>query len=237
LDDYAFLARGALDVYAVTGDPEPLGFALELADSIVADFYDADDGTVYFTREPEAGDASGKAENGGASDSLFARPQEFTDRSTPSSLGVATETLALLDGFRTDRLFSEIAESVVTTHADRIRSSPLEHVSLVRAADRVRTGGIEVTIAADAVPDEWDETLGERYVSGALVAPRPPTDDGLDEWLDRLDLKSTPPIWANRDSESGDPTVYVCEGRVCSPAETDLDAALEWLASRATDDT
>jgi len=40
LDDYAFLARGAFDTYAATGDPEPLGFALTLADALVDDFYD-----------------------------------------------------------------------------------------------------------------------------------------------------------------------------------------------------
>jgi uncharacterized protein YyaL (SSP411 family) len=222
LDDYAFLARGALDVYAATGDPEPLGFALDLAESLVDAFYDAADGTIYFTRNPDAqGD-----------DTLFARPQEFTDRSTPSSLGVAAETLALLDGFRTDREFREIAEAVVTTHADRIRASPLEHVSLVRAAEHVETGGVEVTIAADEVPAAWRETLGERYLPGALVAPRPPTDAGLAAWLDDLGLDEAPPIWADRDALDGEPTAYVCEGFTCSPPRTDLDEALAWLADR-----
>jgi len=232
LDDYAFLARGALDVYAATGDPEPLGFALDLAESIVAEFYDADDGTIYFTRDPEADAGEGDAEAPTGDSALFARPQEFTDRSTPSSLGVAAETLALLDGFRADREFADVAETVVTTHADRIRASPLEHVSLVRAAERVETGGIEATIAADAVPDGWRETLGERYLPGALVAPRPPDEAGLDAWLDRLDMAEAPPIWAGRDAVDGGPTTYVCEGRTCSPPETDLDAALAWLAER-----
>jgi uncharacterized protein YyaL (SSP411 family) len=225
LDDHAFLARGALDVYSATGDPDALGFALDLAETVVSDFSDDADGTVYFTRDPD--------ETGGeGDDTLFARPQEFTDRSTPSSLGVAAETLALLDGFRTDRAFAEVAETVVTTHADRIRASPLEHVSLVRAADRVAAGGVEVTVAADGVPDAWRETLGERYLPGALVAPRPPTEGGLAAWLDRLDMAEAPPIWAGRDAVDGEPTAYVCEERTCSPPETDLDAALEWLAAR-----
>jgi len=51
LDDHAFLARGALDVYSVTGDPEALGFALDLAATVVSDFYDEADGTIYFTRD------------------------------------------------------------------------------------------------------------------------------------------------------------------------------------------
>ncbi|MFW5917139.1 MAG: thioredoxin domain-containing protein [Halorubrum sp.] len=238
LDDHAFLARGALDVYAVTGDPEPLGFALELAETIVAEFYDADDGTIYFTRDPEG--SNGANEGDGVTpagdDALFARPQEFTDRSTPSSLGVAAETLALLDGFRSDREFAGVAEAVVTTHADRVRASPLEHVSLVRAAERVETGGVEVTIAADAVPSAWRETLGERYLPSALVAPRPPTESGLSEWLDRLGMDEAPPIWGGRDAVDGGPTAYVCEGRTCSPPETDLEAALAWPAERLGSD-
>ena len=120
----------------------------------------------------------------------------------------------------------------MTTHADRVRGSPLEHASLVRAADVVETGGIEVTIAADEVPDEWRDTLGERYLPGALVAPRPASQAGLDEWLERLGMAEAPPIWADRDATDGEPTAYVCEGFTCSPPRTDLDAALEWLEKR-----
>jgi len=227
LDDYAFLARGALDTYAATGDPEPLGFALELSEALVDEFYDADDGTIYFTRDPDGDDR--QTDDAGP---LIARPQEFADRSTPSSLGVAAETLALLDGFRTDGRFRDIARRVVTTHADRIRGGPLEHASLLRAADLVESGGIEVTIAADEVPEEWREALGERFLPSALVAPRPATAAGLDEWLDRLDIGEAPPIWADRDAADGGPTAYVCRDFTCSPPRTDLDAALEWLETR-----
>ena len=229
LDDYAFLARAAFDVYAVSGDPEPLGFALGLAEELLDAFHDPDDDTIYFTRDPDAEPTGGRSDDRGADDNLFARPQEFTDRSTPSSLGVAVETLTVLDGFRTDRRFREVAESVLATHSDRIRASPLEHVSLVRAAERVESGGVELTIAADEMPAEWTETLGETYLPGAVVAPRPPTADGLEEWLDALGLSTAPPVWADRDAIGGEPTVYACEGFSCSPPQTDLDDALGWL--------
>ncbi len=233
LDDYAFLARGALDTYGATGDIDALAFAVALADGIVEEFYDADDGTIYFTRDVgSGGDVVGSPGSSGDG-TLFARPQEFADRSTPSSLGVAADTLAVLDGFRTDDRFRSIAEAVVRTHADRIRASPLEHVSLVRAAERVESGGIEVTIAAEEVPRAWREALGERYLPGATVAPRPPTAAELDGWLDRLGLDEAPPIWKGRDAEDGAPTVYVCEGFTCSPPRTDVDAALSWLDDRA----
>ncbi|GAB6877774.1 thioredoxin domain-containing protein [Halorubrum gandharaense] len=235
LDDYAFLARGALDTYAVTGDVEPLAFALELAEELLDAFHDEDDGTLYFTREGGPDESED-----GAGDGLFARPQEFTDRSTPSSLGIATELLALLDGFRPDDRFRSVAESVVATHAGRIQASPLEHVSLVRAAERVRSGGTELTIAAAPdsagrvdVPASWNRQLGERYLPGVLVAPRPASGAGLDEWLDRLGLDTTPPIWAGRDALDGESTVYACQDFACSPPETDLEAALDWFGEDA----
>ena len=241
LDDYAFLARAGVDVHAATGDLEPLAFALEVTDALVAAFYEPDDGTIYFTRDADdaAGvdDATGTdgargTDGAGDAGTLFARPQEFADRSTPSSLGVAAETLLILDGFRPDDRFRSIAEDVLATHADRIRSSPLEHVSLVRAAARLTTGAVEVTVAAEAVPSAWRDALGEQYLPGHVLTRRPPTADGLDAWLDRLGLDAAPPIWEGRDADAGEPTVYVCEGFTCSPPRTDIDAALDWLDGR-----
>jgi len=63
------------------------------------------------------------------------------------------------------------------------------------------------------VPDAWRETLGERYLPGALVAPRPrPKTAGGGGSTDRLDMDEAPPIWADRDAVDGEPTAYVCEG-------------------------
>ncbi|OYR81887.1 hypothetical protein DJ72_10125, partial [Halorubrum distributum] len=70
------------------------------------------------------------------------------------------------------------------------------------------------------------------YLPGALVAPRPATEDGLDEWLDRLDMTAAPRSAQIGGATDGEPTAYVCEGFTCSPPRTDLDAALEWLETR-----
>ena len=215
LADYAFLARGAFDLYQATGDPDPLGIALELADTIVAEFYDADDGTIYFT--PESGEE------------LVTRPQELTDSSTPSSLGATVDLLCVLDGFVADADYREIAGEVLATHANRITGNPLQHVSLTLAADRYTNGGAELTIAADELPDDWRATLADRYLPGVVLARRPPTEDGLQDWLDELGLDSAPPVWADREADSGEPTVYACESFTCSPPQTELEPALEWL--------
>jgi uncharacterized protein YyaL (SSP411 family) len=214
LEDYAFLARGALNCYEATGDTDHLEFALDLARTIEAEFWDAEAGTIYFT--PESGEG------------LVARPQEPHDQSTPSSLGVAADTLLALTHFRPDDRFEEIAERVLETRGQEIRSNPLQHASLALAADRYVRGSLEVTVVADDLPDSWRDELAARYLPTRLLSRRPPEDDELTTWLDELDLDKAPPIWAERSQTGTEPTAYVCRAFACSPPETDLAVALDW---------
>ncbi|WP_114575784.1 thioredoxin domain-containing protein [Saliphagus sp. LR7] len=213
LEDYAFLARGALDCYQATGDPEHLAFALDLARTIEVEFFDADRGTLYFT--PESGE------------SLVTRPQELGDQSTPSATGVACELLCALDPFADDD-FSGIAETVLATHRNRLEANPLEHVTLCLVADRLERGALELTVAADAVPEEWRRRIGEAYLPDRLLTRRPPTEEGLEKWLGDLGLAEAPPIWAGRAARGGEPTIYACRDRTCSAPLSDVEAALEW---------
>ena len=215
LDDYAFLARGAFDLYQATGDVEPLALALSIARAAIAEFWDAAEETLYYT--PESGET------------LQVRPQEFTDGSTPSSLGVATELLFQLDAFAPDAGFGDRADRILSTHADRIRASPIEHVSLVRAAAQRRRGAFELTIATDELPEQWRGELADRYLPGSILARRPPTDAGLDEWLETLGLTAAPRIWANRAAVDGEPTVYACREFSCSPPRHSIVDAFEWF--------
>jgi uncharacterized protein YyaL (SSP411 family) len=214
LEDYAFLGRGALALYGVTGEHEHLGLALDLAETVVAEFYDPERETLYFT--PESGET------------LVTRPQELRDQSTPSSLAVAVDLLDALEHFRADDEFETVVEAVLSTHAARVESRPTEHVSLAVAADGVLTGRAEVTVAADDVPTAWHRRLAERYVPNLLLAPRPATAEGLATWLGDLGLAEPGPVWAGREARDG-PTLYVCRAFTCSPPQDDVEGALDWL--------
>ena len=157
------------------------------------------------------------------------RPQELTDSSTPSSLGATVDLLCELDGFVADADYREIAGEVLATHSNRITGNPLQHVSLTLAADRYTNGGAELTVAADDLPTDWRETLADRYLPGVTLAHRPPTESELQAWLDELGLETAPPVWADREAIDGEPTVYACESFTCSPPQTALEPALEWL--------
>ncbi|MCU4971191.1 thioredoxin domain-containing protein [Halobacteria archaeon AArc-m2/3/4] len=212
LEDYAFLARGALTCYEATGEVDHLAFALELARTIEEEFWDPERGTLYFT--PESGE------------SLVTRPQELGDQSTPSSTGVAVEVLLALDHFADDD-FEAITETVLQTHGNKLEANPIEHVTLCLDADRLATGALEVTVAADTVPKKWRDRLGETYLPDRLLSRRPPTEDRLTEWLEELELEDAPPIWADRTARDDEPTLYVCRSFTCSPPVHDVDEALE----------
>ena len=214
LDDYAFLARGALDMYGVTGDVEHLQFALELGRVIQTAFYDPEAETIYAT--PADGEE------------LIARPHERTDQSTPSGLGVAVSVLLDLAAFAPDAGFEMAASDALSANRDRIRSRPLEHVSLSLAAAKYARGPLEITLAADEYPSVWREVLASRYLPDALLAPRPASEADLDGWLDTLGMDEAPPIWANRTAREGEPTAYVCRDFTCSPPHSDLRAAIGW---------
>ena len=221
LEDYAFLARGAFDCYQATGEVEHLSFALDLARAIESEFFDADAGTLYFT--PAEGE------------SLVARPQEIIDQSTPSSLAVAADVLLSLSAFAPEEGFEAIAETVVETHGNRLKASPLEHASLALVADAIERGPLEITLAADEFPDEWRRRLGSAYLPGRILAHRPPAEAEIETWLTTLALEETPPIWAKRDAVDGAPTGYVCRSFACSPPTTDPDEAISFVEEGVTD--
>jgi uncharacterized protein YyaL (SSP411 family) len=215
LEDYAFLARGALNCYEATGEVDHLAFALDLARAIEAEFWDDGEETLYFT--PQTGE------------SLVARPQELDDQSTPSSTGVAVDVLLALDHFAADDRFESIATATLETHAETVESGPLRRASLALAADRHAAGSLELTVVADALPESWRERIGRRYLPRRLLARRPPAEAELAAWCDRLGLGEPPAIWADRDRRDGEPTAYVCRSFTCSPPRTEIEDALSWV--------
>ncbi|WP_435194746.1 thioredoxin domain-containing protein [Natronomonas sp. EA1] len=217
LEDYAFLARGAFDLYQATGEVAHLAFALDLARALVREFYDPDAGTLYFT--PAAGE------------SLIARPQELGDSSTPASTGVAAGLLDSLAAFAPDAGFDEAAEATLASHATKVETNPAGHASLALATDAHTHGELELTVAADSLPDAWREQVASTFLDPYTLSVRPPTAEELEPWLDTLNLTAAPPIWAGREARDG-PTVYACRNFTCSPPTGSLDEALEWARER-----
>jgi uncharacterized protein YyaL (SSP411 family) len=213
LEDYAFLARGALDTFQVTGQAGHLKFALSLTRVLVDEFYDEERETLYTTGE--------------GSDPPLARPQELRDRSTPASTGVAIEVLLALEHVAPSEGFGEVAEQVLSRHGETISRSPSQYATIVGAADRLRHGVIEVTIAG-SLTEEWRRSIGGVYEPDRVIYHRPATDANMRDWTTALGLHTTPPVWDGRDASEEAPMAYVCR-RSCSPPLSTAEEIVEWL--------
>ncbi|MFP4175367.1 MAG: thioredoxin domain-containing protein [Halobacteriales archaeon] len=192
LDDYAFVARGTLDLFGATGDVDALRFALELGDGIVDEFLK--DGTLYYT--PASGEE------------LVARPRETTDASTPASAGVAADVLVALSSF--DDSFEKPAREAVDALVPDAERQPVGHESVVLAANR-HVDPVEVVPVDEHAA--WRDALASTYAAGALIAPRPPTDEEIAERFGEL---ADAPVWKGREKRDGG-TGYVCRSFTCSP--------------------
>ncbi|MFB6270287.1 MAG: thioredoxin domain-containing protein [Halobacterium sp.] len=214
-EDYAYLAAGALATYEATGDHAHLGFALDLADALLATCYDDETGALYETPESVA--------------DVDVRSQAVGDGPTPSPVGVAAEALLALDAFDPDAGYADAAEAMLDRYGGRVQDSPAGHPSLVLAMDTRVHGTLEVTVAADDLPDAWRETVGGRFLPHRLLTVRPPTEAGVKAWLDDLDVDAVPPVLAARTASDGKPAAYVCR-RACSPPVTTTEEIEDWLA-------
>ena len=215
LDDYAFLARGAIDVHQSTGAIDALSFAIELTAAFVERCWDPDAGTIYYT--PHSGEQ------------LVSRQQDLPDQSIPSSLAVALEVLQTVDHVIPDAGYREIAETVIATHSQRAKSAPLQHPSLIMNADRIAHGGLELTLVSDTRPDQWIEFIATTTLPDRFVTHRPVDSASMSTALEVLGVDDVPPIWAGRTQRDGQPTAYLCRGFTCSPPLTAPGEAREWV--------
>jgi uncharacterized protein YyaL (SSP411 family) len=110
LEAYAFLLSGVLDLYEATLDPRHLEFAIALADTMLAKFYDSENGGFW----QSAGDAK----------DLILRVKEDYDGAEPSGNSVAIMSLLRL-GHITDRKdFTTAAEKTLRLFSNRLQQTP-----------------------------------------------------------------------------------------------------------------
>lgn len=213
LEDYAYLCRGALNVFEATGNKRHLGAAIDLADAMIEHCYEAETGHLYDT--------------GTDADTPVARPMTLRDGSTPSPVGVATTTLLALDPVAPDRDYGGIAETIIATTGRAINQSPSEYATVIAAHDRLRRGVIEVTVAGWP-PESWRRTVTSRFEPDRVLYHRPAEQPELRTWVEELELDEIPVVWADRETRETSPTAYVCR-RSCSPPLEESTAVVSWL--------
>jgi uncharacterized protein YyaL (SSP411 family) len=147
LEDYAFLAHGLLRLHAATGDARWLREARALADRMIADFEDREDGGFFFTAEGH--------------ESLLARPKDPLDNALPSG-----NSMAILDLLA---LHKATGESSYLEHAGKALRAFGTSLSRIPYAMPVMLVGLEQYLDQEREPTRSGP--GPR-VAGADDEPR-----------------------------------------------------------------
>jgi uncharacterized protein YyaL (SSP411 family) len=195
LDDYAYLADAALDLYEATGKPIYVADARALADAIVKRFYDDRDPGFFFT--PSDGEV------------LVCRGKDAYDHAVPNPAAVACRVCLRL-GALVDPGLAAIAERVLVTMTDSASQNPLGLSSWVLVIDRLARGSTDIVIVG-APSDNRTAALVRAAASVHLphrnLARLDPGDPASLAACAVLAVGKPP-----RDA----PVAYVCAGRACS---------------------
>ena len=205
LEGYAFLLAGVIDLYEATLASEHLDFAIALADSMTARFYDAENGGFWQSAA-------------GAKD-LILRVKEDYDGAEPSGNSVAILALLKL-GRITDRQdFTQVAEKSLRLFADRLQKTPQAVPYMLQALDfSLEEPNRAVVAGAPGSPDT-------RALLRAIHAVYQPN---------KVVLGNMGPVepFARTLPASGGPLVYVCTGAACQPPTRDPARIKELLKQR-----
>ena len=121
LDAYAFLLSGVITLYEATLDPKHLEFAIALAETMIAKFYDAEQGGFW--------------QSGSGAKDLILRVKEDYDGAEPSGNSVAILSLLRLGAITDRKDFRQAAEKSLRTFSDRLQRMPQAVAHMLLALD------------------------------------------------------------------------------------------------------
>jgi uncharacterized protein YyaL (SSP411 family) len=195
LDDYAFLASAALDLYEATGDGRYVGAATRLADQLLERFWDDAEGGFFFT--PKDGEK------------LITRSKDPFDQAVPSGGSVAASVLLRLAAI-TDEKYGEPARRYLEQVAPSALENPFAFGQTIGVLDRLVRGSTDVVILGrgdDARATDLHRTALACYLPNRNVVWADPTH--------AASVAVAPLLTSDKISEHG-AAAFVCRGRACS---------------------
>jgi uncharacterized protein YyaL (SSP411 family) len=218
LDDYAFTIHACIDGWLASGEMRFYRAGVQLADAMIARFYDHAAGAFYDTATPEKGTAPLGA--------LIARRKPLQDSPTPAGNPTTSGALIRLEALSGRAQYREIAEDTLGSFAGIVEHFGLYAGSYGLALERLLLDPIQVVIVGSgAAADRLEATATQGYAVNKVVIRLDPTQltaDGLPEALAETVLQASVPA-------GGEAWALVCRGRTCFPPVTDAEALLSAL--------
>jgi len=194
LEGYAFLLAGLTELYEATLATEYLEFAIDLAEAMLARFYDTENGG-FWQSAPGAKD-------------LILRVKEDYDGAEPSGNSVAILALLKLGRITDRKEFTQAAEKSLRLFASRLQQVPQAVPCMLQALDFSLEEPRRAVVAGDPGAPE------ARALLRAVHSVYQPN---------KVVLGHTGPVepFARTLSARGGAVVYLCTGAACQPPTGD----------------
>lgn len=202
LDDYANLADGLIEVFQCTGKTHYLKVARLVAERMLQDFWDEENGGFYYTAKD--------------SEELIVRNKDIYDNATPSGNSVAADILLRLARFFNDEKYERYANATLRAVARQIKRFPQGFGRALSAIEFAAGKVREIVIVGEAGND-LERAVRSKYLPLSIIAPV------------RSEPDATIPVISGRVSIDDRPTIYICENYVCQRPVTSVSAAIEML--------
>lgn len=195
IEDYANVADGLLELFKVTGEIEYMTDAKELADTMITEFWDEENGGFFFTSHDH--------------EELVVRNKDLWDNATPSGNSVAADVLLRLAKLLGEEKYERFAVTTLRIAASQIKRHPQGFGRALSALEFHLGRGKEIVIIGEQ-GNEIERNVLEDYRPHDVVISVG---------------SSVPEIQLTQDRAMVDdkPTAYVCEDFVCKRPVTSLE--------------
>lgn len=209
-EDYAYLIDGLLALYEASFDTRWFVEARALADTMIEQFWDAENGGFFFTSADH--------------ETLISRTKDFYDNATPAGNSVAAHVLLRLALFTGEARYRELAEQILQLTVHDVQRMPNGFGHMLCALDLYLSEPREIALVGswtDTGTAALIATVFQRYLPNKVVALATPGDVAAGQTISLL---------AQRGVIEGKAAAYVCRNFICAAPVTtaaDLEALLE----------
>ena len=200
LEDYSFVADGLLSLYEATFKRRWLDAAVELADEMIALFWDEGAGCFYDT--------------GSEHEELVVRPRDVFDNAQPCGGSVASDVLLRLSVATGNEDYAAKSVTPLRSLAELMGRAPAGTGRWLAALDFYLSTPKEVAVIGpldDPATSGLLRTVNGRYLANRVIVGA----DGETAAASGL------PLLEGRGMVDGKPTAYVCENYACQLPVTD----------------
>ncbi len=219
LEDYAYFVDGLVSLYEVSGAPEYLAAARELADRMVADF--APPRTADGALVP--GEAGAFYHTAHSHEPLLTRTREGHDGALPNPNAVACRALGRLAAHLDRDDLRRVALDATLAYGSQVKRQPRAFATLLCAADFLLEPPLEIVLASD--PD----SVGAEDLAAAIASSYLPNRIEARATTELAQDPAAPPLVRGKTPVSDRAAVYVCEGFSCRAPLTEPEAVRDAL--------